>query len=210
MNLQIYASKFPALQMRHTRLPDTCAELIVSCPLTHLRAKFVPLMAPCWCFIAHVVKHPLVHSEKVHKGQIASAKITISYGLHRMRKAGKEKWIWKPSVNDGQMFQEVSANLKPWSGAAARTVCCNSNSIEHPSRQSLSSDLWAQQYLLQNTQDWSNFLPAKRYITSKCRQLGNSDPLVEDVINLFYFSLMHRNARWWLCCSPPPEVGRRG
>ena len=53
------------------------------------------------------------------------------------------------------------------------------------SSQSLSSDLRAQQYLLQNTQDWNNFLPANPYITGEHRQLQNLDPQVEDVHNLF-------------------------
>lgn len=138
--------------MRHIRLSDTCAELIVSCPLTHLRSEFVPLMAPWWCFIVHTVKHVSSFKEGSQRTELLQTSpfpLVFTQG---------EK-IRKPPANDRQMFSQALASLEHRSGTTAHTVSSNSSSIQHLSRPSLSSDLQAQQYLLQNTEDWNNFLP---------------------------------------------------
>lgn len=138
--------------MRHIRLSDTCAELIVSCPLTHLRSEFVPLMAPCWCFIVHIAKH----MSSLKEGS-QSAKLLQTSPFPLVFTQGER--IQKPSANDRQMFSEALASLKHRPGTTARDVSTNSSSIQHPSRPSLSSGSRVQQYLLQNIPDWNNFLP---------------------------------------------------
>lgn len=186
--------------MRHIRPSDTCAQLRISCPLPHLRAELVPLMAPCWCFTVHGVEH-IIRREFTNIGQTTSVKITISSGLPTMRKAGKEKRESEWFSNDGQMLSEASGDPQLWSGKTGHTECSDSNSTS----QSLSRDSPAQQYLLQNTQGQNNFLPAEPDITGGHRQLQNSAAHGEDVNNLSQFCLTHGNARWPLCCSPPQQ-----
>lgn len=168
--------------MSHISLSDTCAELIVSCPLTHLWAEFVPLMAPCWCFIARVVKH--VSSFKEGSQRTKSFCKNHHFLWSSYNEKGRKKGFKSLQLMMGRCSQRRQPNLKHRSGTTAFSVCSNSNSISRE-QAVIRSDLWAQQYLLQNTQDWNNFLPAKRHITSECRQLHNSDPQVEDVSNLF-------------------------
>lgn len=105
----------------------------------------------------------------------------------------------------GRCSQRLQPNFSS-AQVLLHALSSHSSSIWQQSRQPLHSDLLAQQYLLQNTSNWKNFLPAKHYITSKCRQLKNWDPQVEDVSNLFQFGSMHGNARWLHCCSSPPRA----
>lgn len=146
-----------------------------------------------------------VCSKRVHRGQITSAKITISSCLPTTRKAGKGKTDSKWFSNDGQMLSEASASPQHWSGKTGCAECSDSNPTSHASRQSLRRDSPAQQYVLQNTQDQNNFLPAEPDTTGRCRQLQNSAPRRENVNNLSRFCLTHGNARWPLCRSPPQK-----
>lgn len=102
--------------MRHTRPSDTCAELRISCPLIHLRAELVPLMAPCWCFIAQGVKHissPEEGSQRTNNFCKNHHFLWPSYyGKSRKGKKRDPKWF----SNAGQMLSEASASPQQWSG----------------------------------------------------------------------------------------------
>lgn len=105
----------------------------------------------------------------------------------------------------GRCSQRLRPNFSS-AQVVLHALSSHSSSIWQRHRQPLHSDLLAEQYLLQNTQNWNNFLPAKHYITSKRRQLKNWDPQEEDVSNLFQLGSMHGNARWLHCCSSPPRA----